>query len=445
MKFAIRHAARYGLILPVALCCAPSYLLAQTWSLNAILDEGVAPVGSHVTVDITGDLVFVAISNAEGGTIRLHERDQGGQEQWGVLATVHRDDPWFARSIAFHDGRLAVGSPATDAAGPYSGEVRMYAIDPQPGADALQPMGVLVLDDATGNDRFGYAVHWLGDTLAVSAVGRAGIRSFGEVFLFDVLDGVPGLIAPLPSPRQDLQTPFIRWFGTTMAFDGDRLVVVAPFTGFEPARPQQNIGSLHLYHRDGSSASGWVLDSAWADMRVDTTTSCSFLRMELGRWGVAFTGDDLVVDNAASYDGTPGNPLEPWLFPDTVPGCDACGLHFVAYADNVWDLSGSTTIAPPAEPQQRAVEAWMMHGDALYAGWYDPTNGSWSTAIHRRDQGGPGAWGVDAVLMATDACDRLDGPLATDGARLVRVVTSRGSACDAPPGSMHIRAEVFGQ
>jgi hypothetical protein len=427
-----------------ALLLSPVGTVAQDWSSIATVQLTDVPEASHMAIELSGDLLFIAISNADGGTVRVHQRHQGGLDQWGVLGTVHRDDPWFGRSIALHEGRLAVGSPATDDAGPLTGEVRMYTVDLEPGADVLQPSGVIALEDRTSNDRFGYTVCWLGDTLAVSAVGRAARRSFGKVFLFSSGD-VPALIAPLPSSSEDVQAPFIRWFGATMTTNGNRLAIAAPFTGFEATRPMQNIGSIHMYRRDALEPSGWTRDTAWADTRVDTAIVCSFQHMELGRWGLAFAGEELVMDHAQLYQGISGNDLEPWYFPDTSEACPACGLRIVRNLSGVWDLSGSSPVAPYSPQQTRAVHGWTVAEDALYVGWFDPTNEVWTTAVHRRDQGGPGAWGVEATIPSTDPCDDLSGPLDVNGALLARLTERRGAECGVAPGMVRIGVEIFGQ
>ncbi len=418
--------------------------MAQPWSLVRSLDEGLVPEGTHVSLEFQGDLLFVAISGPSGGTVIAHQRHQGGLEQWGVLGSVHRDDPWFGRSIAVHGSTLAVGSPGAGSAGPFTGETRLYTIDEEPGADVLQPIGSLVLDDATSNDLFGYGVHWLGDTLAVSAVGRAEARSLGEVFLFTLSGGDAVWSASLPSPLADLQVPFIRWFGARMTHAGDRMAVAAPFSGFETSRPQQNIGALAVYRKDGAQPSGWVLDTAWADMRTDTGTACSFQRMELGRWGLAFSGEELIMDHARPYTGIDGNELEPWLFPDPAPACATCGSLIVQNTDGQWELSTAIALQPEDAAYMRGAEALTVLGDALFAGWFDPVGGSWMTEVHRRDQGGPGAWGVEQTIPASTTCDRLDGPLAVDGVHLARSTRQVASGCAVPQGFYRLGVEVFG-
>lgn len=422
----------------------PGRARAQPWSLVSSLDEGSVPEGAHVALEFQGDLLFVAISGPTGGTVITHQRHQGGLEQWGVLGTLHRDDPWFGRSIAAHGTTLAVGSPGAEAAGPFTGETRLYAIDQEPGSDVLQPIGVLVLDDATSNDRFGYAVHWLGDTLAVSAVGRSEARSLGEVFLFTLNGGDPMWTGSLPSPLADLQVPFIRWFGARLANEGDRLAVAAPFSGFETSRPQQNIGALAVYTKDIAQPSGWVLDTAWADMRTDTVTVCSFERMELGRWGLAFSGEELIMDHSRPYIGVVGNDLEPWLFPEPYSACDACGSLIAQNTEGHWGLSTASALQPQNAAYVRGAEALAVLGDALFTGWFDPLGGSWMTAVHRRDQGGPGAWGVEQSLPASTMCDQLDGPITVNGIHLARSTRQVDPGCGVPPGFIRLGVEVFG-
>ena len=93
----------------------------------------------------------------------------------------------------------------------------------------------------------------------------------------------------------------------------------------------------------------------------------------------------------------------------------------------------------------RGAEGWALFDDVLYIEWHDPLSGAWLTALHRRDQGGPGAWGVEQTIPATDQlCDGLAGPLVVNAVHLARLTQRRGSVCGVPDGSVRLGVEMFG-
>lgn len=415
---------------------------AQSWELEQQLIVGAYDTTSHVEVALLNNVLVVGVSSAEGGHIELRQRQQGGLDQWGVLEEFDSPDPWFGFSLALRDGRLAVGAPG--AAG-HSGNVRLFGVDLQDQVDPLVDLGLLPFTDLLPDDRFGYSLAWLGDTLAVGAVGRTGFRRQGAVLLF--AGGVNGsnAIGELPVDPDRGQVPFQRWFGTSITRSVDRLAVAASFTGFQESEPRENIGTVHVYHRDGATSAGWSLDTVLFDVTPRANPCVFFERVELGREGLAFMDDQLVVDHSSFYTGTTGDDLVPWRsHGNGVAGCPECALRIISNA-GAWDM-GTAVIIGQAPDQARSVEGWSAYDDRLFVNRYQSTEPNWETVIHQRDQGGANAWGILGIpLPEIDPCDVLSGPVVVNSGVLLRTSLRRDPGCDVPLGTMRLDLQIFQQ
>lgn len=394
---------------------------------------------SHVEVALLNDLLVVGVSSSTGGHIELRQRHQGGLGQWGVLEVLDSSEPWFGYALALRDGRLAVGAPGVN---DHSGRVRLFSIDTQDQIDPLVDLGPLPFTDLLPDDRFGYSLAWLGDTLAVGTVGRTGFRRQGAVLLFAGGTNGTDPIGELPVDPDRGQVPFQRWFGTSITRSGDRLAVAASFTGFQENEPRENIGTVHLYRRDGGATVGWSLDTVLFDITPRSNPCVFFERVELGREGMAFVDDRLVVDHSSFYTGTSGNDLAPWRSHGSgMNGCAECALRIIPNT-GTWDLGTALTTAQ--EPDQaRSIEGWAVDGDALFVNWHRATGPNWETAIHQRDQGGANAWGIGTTLPELDPCDILSGPIAVDSATLVRTSLRRDPGCGVAAGMMELELQIF--
>lgn len=440
----VRYVIRYGCSVIGALLLLIQGLYSQPWEHVRTVQLGSVPANATVALAMDGDILAVSVSSDGGGTTRVLTRHQGGLDQWGVIRSIEEADPWSAYSLALRNGMLAVGSPGAASAGPFTGVVRMFRIVPADLIDPVQTSGSIVLPDAVGNDRFGYALAWIGDTLLASAVGRSSFHTTGAVFL--CADGPQGFqaIGALPIASNDVQVPFTRWFGRSIAVARDRIAIAAPYSGFDVGYAEQNVGAVHLFKPDLVSGIGWVLDTAWFDAGLDAADPCRFERIELGKEGLAFVGDELIMDHSRRHIGVPGTLLEHWQSHDPAPiGCPECGLRIVQHEASDWDFDGSTSPLASSPLLQRGVRGWCVDGDTLYVEWFDPTAVTWHTDRHVRDAGGPGAWGVVDEIPELDACDDLRGPMIVNGDHLVRTSLRRGSECGVEDGSMAIDLQIF--
>lgn len=431
----------------ILLCplCASVEGQAQAWEFVRTLQVGDFPEDAYVELALDGDVLAVSISTEEGGATRIFSRNQDGLDQWGVLGSLTRNDPMFGRSLAMRNGILAIGSPGASHSVPFSGEVLMYRIDPNELTGPVQEIGTIRLPDATGNDLFGSDLEWSGDTLLASAVGRFSYHVTGLVALCAAGPGGFAPIGILPMQSTDVQLPFTRWFGGAIAVSEGSIAVASPFSGFDGNNAGQNIGSVHLYKRDPNNTGGWMLDTVWFDPALDLDQTCVFERIELGRNGLAFVGNELVMDHSRSYTGVAGSPLVPWQGHDpAMVGCEECGSRIVGHGAT-WGFGTSVTPGQDSVQYQPGVNGWSVADGDVFIEWYRPADGTWRTWVHRKDIGGPDAWGVLAVIEERDECDDLRGPLAIGGGHLVRSSVVRGASCGVEPGLVHLELQIFRQ
>lgn len=384
------------------------------------------------------DVYAVGVTEATGGRVLVHRRNEGGVNEWGRIAELVSTSPYFGYSLAMRDGVLAIGVPGDDGLGAMAGAVILVDIL---SLGSLDP--VLVRDTiryGAAGDRFGMSLLWIGDTLAVGAVGRSLDRVVGEVRLYHDSPTTVHALGGLPLAWNDIQLPFTRWFGAALACSGEKLAVAAPFSGTGSAVAGHNIGSLFIYERDPGSAIGWALDTAWFDPAMINDSACVFGHIELGRGGLGFLDDAIVFDHALAYSGGPGSELVPWQDRSGTLGCAPCGVRIARYEEASW-LFG---LASATDQVMSHMTGWTTDAGSLYAHRYDGAVGAWCTAVHERDFPEPGMWGVAECIDASDpVCDVFVAPLSVAGDRMLRLAAQRGSACDVPDGVQKLRLEML--
>jgi|GEM_PF-6703403 len=416
----------------------------QEWVHVRNVPLGDHPVGTLVCMDTEGDLLVIGFPTETGGVVRIHARNEEGLGQWGVVQELVGTQPYFGHAVAISGNKIAVGVPGATSEGPMTGAVVLCTVLASSVADPVQLVDTL-LGTAAG-DRFGFSLSWVGDSLAVGSVGRSLDRFTGEVPVFAATNSGAMAIGSVPARWQDLEIPFTRWFGMSLANDGDRMAVTAPYAGFRTDFDQQNIGALFVYQRNTADPSGWALDTVWFDLSL-VPDGCTFAHLELGRNGVGFVGNDLVIDHGPSYDGISGNELVPFQSRGAeilVDGCADCSLRIVEHGPDGWSFDTMIATQQPAGSDRMAERGWSTDADALYVQRGNSATGEWVTTIHQRDAGGPGVWGVQTTLPALDAlCDILTGPIAVSGDDLMRIAMRRSGACGAPADVQRLELQIF--
>ncbi|MDA3923259.1 MAG: Ig-like domain-containing protein [Kiritimatiellae bacterium] len=216
------------------------------WDKNVITGFGKA-VGS------TRDLIAVGAPDIDEGLVSLYYRNLGGTESWGlfgnVVPTNVSENAEFGFSVAMQDDLLIVGAP-DDAD---QGSVLIYQKD-KGGADAWGLLATLVDTNGAAGDRFGYSVAISGDTLLVGATQAYGTQSHsGEVFVFSRNEGGTnnwGYVDSLMPPAGLSDT----LFGFDVAIHENRIVVGAP----ADSSLKLKAGAAYTFARN-SEVDPWIL------------------------------------------------------------------------------------------------------------------------------------------------------------------------------------------
>jgi hypothetical protein len=195
------------------------------------LDRDRVVIGAPLRPGVSGGVAYGSL-----GKVYIYERNQGGAENWGqaaaflpALSALSTASPQFGSSLALSGERLAVGSPYETGSivANAQGRVRLFERN-QGGAGNWGQVVLLAGNDSGAAERFGYALDFSGDTVAVGAPleDQGGLVNVGAVYLFRRNQGggdAWGRIAriTMPGPAADST------FGTAVGLDGNDLVVGA--------------------------------------------------------------------------------------------------------------------------------------------------------------------------------------------------------------------------
>lgn len=427
--------------LPYRMCAVLPALLAL--GLNAQNDTLIRTFtafsdtfsSGHVAMDLENDVLILARTVGESGSVRVHWRDAGGDDQWGAIAVLAEDIRGFGRSIDLHNGLLAVGIDANNGSfNGASGSVHIYRIDPW-AIEPVVPLDTLLLDaddDAYPTDRFGRTVHWRDDALLVSAVGRYHPTGTGAVYIFD-REGDQWQVCGSLQADSTLQAPVLGYYGEVITSSEDRIVIGAPFSGysqtFSDLPSMSNVlGSLHFYKAgaDGSSMCDWLPDGIAMDIAQGPDNGNTFATLETGRQGLAFNGTELIGHIASNYTlQEPDFDLddEMRVGPPLRPGCAQCGLRsFNETQPGIWSIA-DTSMLPTQADLSLGLGAWTVHDQLLFVNRFHTAQDAWSTQVHRREDGPQGIWSelVDIPAAQADSATAYNTPLVADGPWLVRL------------------------
>ena len=322
------------------------------------------------------------ISNA--GVVRLYAKDAGGLNNWGLVETFSDGsaaevDGRFGEGLAFGDGRLLIGRPKGDTALPTvvdSGAVNGVALN----SGDWRASGLSAhTQNAT---RWGSAVAVSGSYVLVGAPrfdSPSGIDA-GWAFLFR--DGVL-VKSLLPTGQQAGER-----FGSSVAMDGDRLVVGSPRrSGVLSGQNFDDLGAVTIFERNQGGVENWGVVKSFSQPFIGLSGSPEF------GTSVALHGDVLVV----------GAPQESAL---SVPGTAVLGRAKVFYR-NTGGLNNWGQMRSFQGDDNGAEELFgtsvSLSGDTLVVGApWEQVNGvlrSGAAYVHRRNQGGADLWGRVAKLI----------------------------------------------
>lgn len=195
------------------------------------------------TVSVRGSVAAVG-SNAENlgrftGTVLVCEQAGGLWVETARLSSpAGSPDDLFGQAVAVDGDTLLVGAAGDSTSAVYAGAVYVF----QPSAGVWTQTDKLAAADAAAWDGFGHAVALRGDTAVIGAPGADGVApDAGAAYVFERVDGAWIQTAALAPPDgADYDS-----FGSSVATDGERIVVGATYHG--------DRGAAYVYERVGDA------------------------------------------------------------------------------------------------------------------------------------------------------------------------------------------------
>lgn len=353
---------------------------ANAWGLVATLvPEPRAGIHLGYSVALDGDRALVGAGSygeagTDNGSAFLFERDAGGANAWGQVAKLlpargHSGD-MFGYSVALSGDTALVGASEDDERGTAAGAV--YVFEWNRGGDgAWGEVAKLTAADGTDHASFGNAVSLSGDTALVGAyLDDDDLGASGSAYVFERDGSGAGAWreAAKLRPADDMMGGT---FGRSVALDGDTAVIGA--TAFYG---EGRMGSAYVFERAGGARGRWrqvaKLDPADGapDQWFGTSVAVSGDRAIVG----AHKGLDALQGAAYVYERTPGDPRE-WAevarLTSGEEGFDEMGVSVA--------LSGDTALLGGGVDHSR--EPGFGYGTAHVYDWVAPAGAVYLPAV----------------------------------------------------------------
>lgn len=439
---------RAALLVTLMFDLAPLRSDAQTWAWNATLPAlgewsfGSGSASDHLVCDVENDVVVAAYSNALLGVLRVHARHANGLDQWGTIAEVDFNSvvalapKAYGWALDLDAGRLAV----TVRGGAYgtteTGSVFLYRLDVSDPTEPLQLIAQVTAPGLMPEDHFGHCVQLSGNELFVGAPGRPHALGSGAVFIYTIDGDQVQQRAVLQPPPGSFGLPFMGGFGSALAVQGDRLVVVSPSSGVAPGF---ECGAIHPFIRNENDPAGWSALSAWYQPAlnvvmdpVDGTLQAVMRMNNLGEEGVFLDEDQTFVHWARPHGST-----------TLQPACEHCQVVQLELTDAGYTVVDTLALEAD-EVRKRGLRSWCSTAGRLFVNHFvDPVSpwipGTWGTTELAPVQGG--GWEAVSEIPALDDCQELFLPVRVSGNTLIRATKSPG--CTWPTTSTRYYIEVF--
>ncbi len=212
------------------------------------------------TVTLQGDTLIVGSQKdddnfADSGSVYIYERNIGGPENWGLLKKIYASDgeagDWYGATVTLVGDTLVVAALKDDDMGVDSGSIYIHERN-QGGVNNWGQVTKIVASDGVTLDRFGKFISLESDTLVVGAPNRDG--DAGGAYIFGRNQGgannwgeikilLPADVAPVDR------------FGGSVSVDGD-FVVVSSWADDDFG---DQSGSVFLYGRNQGGVDNWGL------------------------------------------------------------------------------------------------------------------------------------------------------------------------------------------
>ena len=268
----------------------------------------------------------------------------------------------------------------------------------------------LTTAETWAEDGFGFSVAISSDTIVIGvpfedAPGTVQTNNTGAVYVFERNAGGTnawGQTAKLAA--NDIQAH--DHFGISVAIDGDVIAVGAYQEAGGPGDPITTAGAAYIFERNAGGANAWGQTAKL--MASDPQTSDFF-------GGSVAVSKDVVVVGALGEDGGDGDPLDAagaaYIFERNAGGNNSWGQMSKIMAGDAQAGDGFGRTVAVSEDTV-IVGAYLEDG-----GTGDPTINMGAAYVFERNNGGVNTWGQVVKLTATDAQreDRFGWWVALDG------------------------------
>jgi len=349
---------------------------ADNWGLVKQIDRpGTLYAYFGIRLAFNNDTLLAGFSSGSN-VVYLFERNQGGSENWGQVATLVPSDAnaySFGVGLAVEGDMAVVGDPSATTA---VGSAYVYERN-QGGVNAWGEVTRLTASDGGVDDHFGWSAGVANDTIVVGAIGD----SLNKIYIFRRNHGGADAWGEVESTRAaDTVTGFgvSDKFGSALSIDGGTIVVGA----YSDDDLGDLAGTAFIFERTGTT---------WDE---DTEITSHATGSNGDGMKVAQSGDMLVVG---------------------VPFYDAAGMQrsgAVYVFERNWGGSAENWgLVTMLEASDKAAgddfgNAVAVEGDTIVVGSrYDDDAGSSSGSayVFTRNQGGADNWGQAKKLVASDA------------------------------------------
>jgi hypothetical protein len=379
-------------------------------------------------VSLDADRLAVGASGATAGgnpfqgAVYLFERNLGGPENWGETIKISSPDgasfDQFGISVELSGDRVVAGAPNHSSLVPVQGAAYVFERD-EGGAGNWGMRKKFLATNATYNMQFGASVGIDGATIVVGAwsekVGSAVQRGSAHIFERDAGGaGNWGFVRRIVAGNGTSYD----YFGAAVAINADRIVVGSTAAGAGIGR-----GSSYLYERNSGGANNWG--------ETRTLTATDGIDFDAFGSSVALDADDILV--GARFD-------------DVAGASDLGSVNAFFLDGTVWSDLGK--FHPPTPQNCGADDDYgfsvAIDGDTAVVGAPKDDIGlnadQGSAYVLSRNSGGPNAWGLVRVLIASDgaAGDKFGSAVKISGDTIAVGAPSDDVGAAADQGSVYV-------